>query len=134
MKALVKIGSAAAVSGALLAGSVSPTFAFPTEARLGAAPAHVGVTDVAWSGGRYGWRGGYGRRGYGWGRFGYGAAGFLAGAAIGSALARPAYVYAPVVVPARGGGAVAFCEAHYRSYSPRTGTYVGYDGLEHPCP
>nr|WP_272904170.1 BA14K family protein [Xanthobacter agilis] len=22
----------------------------------------------------------------------------------------------------------------YRSYNPRTGTYTGYDGLQHPCP
>ncbi len=28
----------------------------------------------------------------------------------------------------------AYCERRYRSYDPRTGTYVGYDGYRHPCP
>jgi len=27
----------------------------------------------------------------------------------------------------------AFCEARFRSYDPATGTYLGYDGLRHPC-
>jgi hypothetical protein len=22
----------------------------------------------------------------------------------------------------------------YKSYNPRTGTYLGYDGQQHPCP
>ncbi|MDQ0505665.1 BA14K family protein [Xanthobacter agilis] len=30
--------------------------------------------------------------------------------------------------------AVAYCMQRYRSYNPRTGTYTGYDGLQHPCP
>ena len=28
----------------------------------------------------------------------------------------------------------AYCVAHFRSYNPATGTYIGYDGLPHPCP
>ena len=28
----------------------------------------------------------------------------------------------------------AWCESHYRSYNPATGTYLGYDGRYHPCP
>jgi hypothetical protein len=28
---------------------------------------------------------------------------------------------------------VAYCEAHFRSYDPASGTYLGYDGLRHPC-
>ncbi len=31
-------------------------------------------------------------------------------------------------------GAVAYCARKFRSYNPRTGTYTGYDGLQHPCP
>lgn len=30
--------------------------------------------------------------------------------------------------------AVAYCMQRYRSYNPRTGTFTGYDGLQHPCP
>jgi BA14K-like protein len=29
---------------------------------------------------------------------------------------------------------VAYCEQRYRSYDPASGTYLGYDGLRHPCP
>jgi hypothetical protein len=80
------------------------------------------------------WRGHHGwhHRG-GWGA---GLAGFAAGALLGSALAprpyyyydEPAYAYEP---PAPD---VAYCERHFRSYDPATGTYLGYDGYRHPCP
>ena len=30
--------------------------------------------------------------------------------------------------------AVAYCVQRFRSYDPRSGTYLGYDGLRHPCP
>jgi hypothetical protein len=29
---------------------------------------------------------------------------------------------------------VAYCQQRFRSYDPSTGTYIGYDGLPHPCP
>jgi hypothetical protein len=29
---------------------------------------------------------------------------------------------------------VAYCMQTYRSYDPRSGTYVGYDGYRHACP
>jgi hypothetical protein len=34
-----------------------------------------------------------------------------------------------------GGGAAdpAYCAQRYRSYDPASGTYLGYDGLRHPC-
>ena len=42
---------------------------------------------------------------------------------------------AVVVAPPPGGGdAVAYCMQTYRSYDPRSGTYLGYDGYRHPCP
>jgi len=28
----------------------------------------------------------------------------------------------------------AYCMQRYRSYDPATGTFLGYDGLRHPCP
>jgi len=28
----------------------------------------------------------------------------------------------------------SYCAQRYRSYDPASGTYLGYDGLRHPCP
>jgi hypothetical protein len=28
----------------------------------------------------------------------------------------------------------AYCTQRYRSYDPSSGTYLGYDGIRHPCP
>lgn len=33
-----------------------------------------------------------------------------------------------------GGGDAAYCMQRYRSYDPASGTFLGYDGLRHPCP
>jgi hypothetical protein len=30
--------------------------------------------------------------------------------------------------------AVAYCMSRFRTYNPATGTYTGFDGLQHPCP
>jgi len=38
------------------------------------------------------------------------------------------------VAPGGAGGSVAYCESRFRTYDPSTGTYLGYDGLRHPCP
>ncbi|MGD0027238.1 MAG: BA14K family protein [Xanthobacteraceae bacterium] len=77
------------------------------------------------------WRG----RGAGWG-FG---AGLLGGAIIGGILAAPYYYgpgpyYAPVYAAPPPGDAVAYCMQRFRSYDPGSGTYLGFDGLRHPCP
>jgi hypothetical protein len=101
-------------------------------------------------------------RGRGWGGRGWGlggaAAGLAAGAIVGGAIAAtqpwygygyapgyygygygygPGYSYDPGYYsygyPA-GGRDVAYCEQRYRSYDPASGTYLGYDGLRHPCP
>lgn len=51
------------------------------------------------------------------------------GAVIGGMLAaQPRYYY--------GGpsSVVRWCMDRYRSYDPRSGTYLGYDGRRHPCP
>lgn len=84
-----------------------------------------------------------GCRGCGWGI----AAGVLGGAIIGSAIAnsRPYYYdgpyggpYAPAYGPGpgyyAGDDAVAYCMSRFKSYDPRSGTYLGYDGYRHPCP
>jgi hypothetical protein len=41
---------------------------------------------------------------------------------------------ASVAVVPDGGGDPAYCAQRYRSYDPASGTYLGYDGLRHPCP
>jgi BA14K-like protein len=91
---------------------------------------------------------------------GFGAgAGFAAGVAAGSALGY-GYGYDPywygddyayydggydvgypaVAAPVVAEGAVvagedaSYCAQRYRSYDPATGTYLGFDGLRHPCP
>jgi BA14K-like protein len=61
-------------------------------------------------------------------------AGFAAGAILGGALASQPYYYGPPAYAYEPGPSVAWCEQHYRSYDPRTGTYLGYDGYRHPCP
>ncbi|MGZ3409220.1 MAG: BA14K family protein [Xanthobacteraceae bacterium] len=107
------------------------------------APAQI--ENVRWHGG--GGRGGWGRGGWGWG-----AGGFAAGALLGSALARPYYggygyypyypaypapapaYYPPPGYAGPGGDAVNYCMQRFRSYDPRSGTYLGFDGARHPCP
>ena len=33
-----------------------------------------------------------------------------------------------------GGDPAGYCMQRFRSYDPRSGTYLGYDGYRHPCP
>jgi hypothetical protein len=69
-----------------------------------------------------GYRGGYYRGGYGWGGA---AAGLAAGALIGGAIAANSAPY---------GYGYAYCMQRYRSYDPRSGTYLNNDGNRYPCP
>jgi hypothetical protein len=106
-----------------------------------------GGGGARFSGGGY--RGGYGNRGGG----GAVVPGLIAGAVIGGALASGGYggpgYYAsgpgyyddqyddgPVAVAPQVGGddSVGYCMQTYRSYDPRSGTYLGNDGYRHPCP
>jgi hypothetical protein len=107
----------------------------PLKHAMETAAPNANVETVRW----------YGHRGY-WGRGrGWGYGGFAAGAIIGGALASryyypgPAYYepyyYAPPPPPAYyGGGDVGYCMSRFKSYDPRSGTYLGYDGRRHPCP
>lgn len=62
-----------------------------------------------------------------------GIAGLAAGALIGGAIASQQAQAAPTyVVPNQ--SAVAYCAQRFRSYDPRSGTYLGYDGRRHACP
>jgi hypothetical protein len=110
------------------------------------------LQTVQWRGGR-GW--GWGGRGWGWGGA---AAGLAAGAIVGGAFAAAPYYgydygyygpgyygsapdyysygYAPGYQSygySSGGGDAAYCAQRYRSYDPASGTYLGYDGIRHPC-
>ncbi|MBZ0138917.1 MAG: BA14K family protein [Pseudorhodoplanes sp.] len=67
--------------------------------------------------------------------------GLAAGAIIGGVVAgagAPVYAAPPppvYVAPAPVyDDAVAYCMRRFRSYNPHTGTYIGYDGIERPCP
>jgi hypothetical protein len=73
----------------------------------------------------YGRRYGYYRRDRG-NALAAGALGLATGAIIGGAIAQSQ------AAPAYGGN--AYCAQRYRSYDPASGTYLGYDGLRHPCP
>jgi BA14K-like protein len=41
------------------------------------------------------------------------------------------YISAP---PYAGGDEIAYCQQRFRSYDPASGSYLGFDGLRHPCP
>jgi MFS family permease len=135
----------AAVGIASVASATSATPVTDALVIKNAVPASV--ENVQW---RRGWRGG----GWGWGGA---AAGFIAGAVVGSALTAPYYYgygpyypgpyyygppappdYGPPAGPAYGapvaGDAAAYCAQRFKSYDPATGTYLGYDGVRHPCP
>lgn len=110
-------------------------------------------TGQRWAGGgnwnrgnwNNGWRHRYWRPG-----IGYGVAAGLAAGAIGSSYYYNdpyydsyAYDYGGdyddgsqyvAVAPGGGGDASSYCAQRYRSYDPSSGTYLGYDGLRHPCP
>ena len=96
-----------------------------------------------------GYRSGYGgRRGYGGAGRGFGlgfATGALIGAApyyYGSGYGHDDYAYSGdgyedgyAAVPAYGGDRDdAYCVQRFQSYDLNSGTYLGYDGLRHPCP
>ena len=91
-------------------------------------------------------RGGYRGRGYGGAGVGIVAGALLGGAILGATQPYgyrsygPGYAYGPgygpgyVAVAPGYGNEVAYCQQRFRSYDPRSGTYLGFDGLRHPCP
>ena len=130
----------------------------PTQSFAAGAPAARPSGGATWSGGRTAWNGGGGAAWRGrdrrdGGRFWPGAV--AAGAVVGGAIAaNDAYAYyggpayddsyydqgyvedgavAAVPVPV-GDDSAAYCAQRYRSYDPASGTYLGFDGMRHPCP
>ena len=65
------------------------------------------------------------------------------GAQIAQAPNGPVYNYVPPSGPmaeapgapqAQSQDAAAYCAERFRTYDPASGTYMGYDGMRHPCP
>jgi BA14K-like protein len=107
-----------------------------------------GGGHYAGGGYRGGYGGGYGGYGGGYGGYGYGGAAFglglLGGAVIGSQYPYydagygdgAGYGYGADYASSPQDGdeeSSASCAARFRSYNPESGTYLGYDGLRHPC-
>jgi hypothetical protein len=102
---------------------------FGRRAAFAAGAAAAGVaTGAAVAAGDYGY--GYGPDYYG-DQYAYGpdyygdSYAFDTGPVV--AFDQPAPVEGPVVADA------SYCAQRYRSYDPASGTYLGYDGLRHPC-
>jgi hypothetical protein len=142
----------------IAAAAIGMSFTMPAGAAPMAAPsglqqaaaANAGaqVQTVQW---RRGWRGGY-RGGPGW----IGPA-IVGGALLGGAIvATQPYAYggyygsaypgyyddyayapgytAPAPVYRDSGDDDAYCARRFRSYDPDSQSYMGYDGMRHPCP
>lgn len=125
--------------------------AVPAQAQWGPRPGWGPGPGPGWGPGpRPGWGPGYGpgpgyyNRNCGWGGCNNNnagaaaAAGLVGGLILGAAAAsaanqarQPQVYYAPG--PAADPNWISYCSAKYRSFDPRTGTYLGYDGLRHPC-
>ncbi len=128
---------AAAASLAVLP-AMNPAFA-EVASGAAAAQAPAKVTQVQY----YGWGPGYGGwdrdyHGYGYGPYDRGGlldipGDIIAGTAgvVGGALGGGPDYYGPY---AGGGGGVAACERHFRSFNPSTGTYTTYSGEQVVCP
>jgi hypothetical protein len=110
--------------GAGLAAGVAAAAAAPAKAVSD--PTTQNYDGISHNSGGYrggGYRGGY----YGYYGGGSGWDGFAAGAILGGVVAAPYYQGS---LP---DSAVA-CMRRFKSYEPRSGTYLGYDGYRHPCP
>lgn len=103
------------------------------------------VSRGTFSGGGNRFAGGRGFRGDRRGGVGFGlAAGAVAGAALGGYYGGRYYGYDDGYYADSGYGqayayeggddGVGYCMQRYRSYDPNSGTFLGYDGLRHPCP
>ena len=136
MRTVRLVATTLLIGSMTLAASLPATSAPLMNAAAKAAPASD-ITNVQYYYGQrgYGYRGGYGG-GYGYrGGYGYGghrhndgaglAIGLAAGAIIGGAIAAS---------QAQANKNAAYCAQRYRSYDPRSGTYLNVDGNRYPCP
>lgn len=147
-KMFLTVAAAAALGTFGLAAPASAQTAAAPVSELAAA-LQTGELNASYAQYRDGYRGGpryverryYAPRRYGYEPRGYyrrdrgnalaaGALGLATGAIIGGAIAQSQAQAAPVY----GGNTASYCAQRYRSYDPASGTYLGYDGLRHPCP
>jgi hypothetical protein len=114
-----------ALGTALAVASVAPAAAqIARPQSIAAVNAGNLVTQVQWRGRGY-------RRGYGGAGLGVGlATGLIVGGAI-AAQSRPYYAAPVYAAPP---DEVGYCMQRFKSYDPASGTYLGYDGMRHPCP
>lgn len=132
-----------AITGIALALLAVPASAMPISQPQTAiaAPSSDLVQQVQWRGRGYGYPGGYYGGGYGRNNGAAVAAGVIGGLALGAVIAGaasapPPGYYAPPAYappPPAGGDWYAYCASKYRSFDPASGTFLGYDGLRHPC-
>ena len=109
------------ITRALATGALLAIYSLSTIAVTGV----VMTTGVSPAAAQRGGRGGGGRgRGRGRGR-GIGPALGIGAAIIGGAI---------IADQARRRDAIEYCMERYRSYDPESMTYLGFDGLRHPCP
>ncbi len=118
---------------------VAPAAAAPISSLTGLQNAMAPSVETV----RYYRHGGYRGRGIGGLGLGLGAGALIGGAIFGAPYGRygygdygpgyydQGYVSAPPVV---GGDETAYCQQRFRSYDPNSGTYLGFDGVRHPCP
>lgn len=117
---------AGGAAGAIIGGAVGGGRGAAIGAGIGAATGAIIASEgVRRRGGYYYWRHGcYIHRPYGWVRVSHRYC-------YSDEYYEPRRVYEG---PPAYSDAVRYCMDRYRSYDPRSGTYVGYDGLRHPCP
>lgn len=113
-------------AGAIIGGAAGGGRGAAIGAGIGAATGAIIASEgQRYRGGYYYWRRGcYIHRPYGWvrvsRRYCY---------SDGHYEPRRVYRAAPVY-----SDAVRYCMRRYRSYDPESGTYIGFDGYQHPCP
>ena len=123
MRTARRLAVALLVGSTTLASSLPATSApLMNNAGLVKAASSSDVTNVQYR--RWHRHGGYYHRGGGGSAAGLGI-GLAAGAIIGGAIAASA---------AQANQNAAYCAQRYRSYDPRSGTYLNNDGNRYPCP
>ena len=125
------LAAAAMVAAAPLGPSVAAPMSSPAGLQNAGTPS---VEAVQY---RRGWGGGYRGGGYGGVGLGLAAGAIIGGAIVGATQSYGYGGYGPgyvAVSPYGAGDPVAYCQQRFRSYDPASGTYLGFDGLRHPCP
>jgi len=134
---LAPLALGAAIVGGAMSLPATPASAAPAANIASAIPAQnemLHQVQYRRHGYYRGYRGGHYRRDRG----GAVAAGVIGGLALGAILGAaasapppaPGYYGRPYAVDSDW---LAYCSSKYRSFDPRSGTYLGYDGLRHPC-